>query len=147
MAGYLLDTDMPSDLVRNPDGAAARPLAAVGEDEVATSVIAAAELRQGAERRGSPRLQERLTALLAELPTPLSPSAGAVCGRFRTALEATGTSVGGDDLLFAAHALASERTMVTTDRREFGRVDGRAVEDWLQGPELGPPVAPPPIST
>ena len=134
MTGYLLDTNVLSDLMRDPSGPAAQRLRAVGEDAVATSVVVAGELRYGAARRGSPRLTERVEALLAELPVlPLAPPADAAYARLRAALEEAGTPIGGNDLLIAAHALALGRTVVTANLREFGRVDGLAVENWSAG--------------
>ena len=132
MTVYLLDTNVLSDLVRNPAGALARRIAQVGEDAVATSVIVASELRYGAAKRGAPRLTERVEALLAEMPVlPMAPPADAAYGRLRAALEAAGTPIGGNDMLIAAHALATGRTVVTANVGEFGRVKGLAVENWL----------------
>ncbi|MDB2408003.1 type II toxin-antitoxin system VapC family toxin [Jannaschia sp.] len=133
MTGYLLDTNILSDLIRTPNGAVARRLAEVGESRVATSVIVAAELRYGALRKGSPRLTARVEALLAEIAVlPFEPPADAAYGGIRSALEAVGTPIGGNDLLIAAHALSLERTMVTANRREFERVNGLTVENWLE---------------
>jgi tRNA(fMet)-specific endonuclease VapC len=132
VTGYLLDTNVLSDLIRNPAGAAARRIAQVGEDAVATSVIVAGELRYGAAKRASPQLTERVEALLAEIPVlPLAPPADAAYGRLRAALEAAGTPIGGNDMLIAAHALALGRTVVTANVGEFGRVEDLAVENWL----------------
>ena len=133
MTGYLLDTNILSDLMRRPAGPAARRLAEVGEDGVATSIVVAAELRYGAARRGSPRLTARVEALLRELPVlAFEPPADARYGALRAALEAAGTSIGGNDMLIAAHALASGRTMVTANRRAFDRVEDLPVENWLE---------------
>ena len=133
MTGYLLDTNILSDLMRRPAGPAARRLAEVGEDGVATSVVVAAELRYGAARLGSPRLTARVEALLRELPVlAFEPPADARYGALRAALEAAGTSIGGNDMLIAAHALASGRTMVTANRRAFDRVEHLPVENWLE---------------
>lgn len=133
MTAYLLDTNILSDLMRSPKGLAAWRLAAVGEDAVATSMIVAGELRYGAARKGSDRLTERVEALLAELPVlPMEPPADAAYGRLRAALEAAGTPIGGNDMLIAAHALALGRIMVTDNVREFARVDGLVVENWLE---------------
>lgn len=51
-------------------------------------------------------------------------------GRIRAELDATGTPIGGMDLLLAAHALALEACVVTANTREFARIDGLAVENW-----------------
>jgi tRNA(fMet)-specific endonuclease VapC len=52
----MLDTNIVSDLIRNPQGMVARRIAKVGEDNICTSVIVAAELRYGSAKSGSKRL-------------------------------------------------------------------------------------------
>src|SRR5207249_7571862 len=64
---YLLDTNIVSDVVRNPRGRVAEHIARVGEAQVCTSIIVAAELRCGATKRGSPRLARQLEAVLGAL--------------------------------------------------------------------------------
>ncbi len=64
---YLLDTYIVSDLVRNPQGRVAQDIREVGEADLCTSVIVAAELRYGAAKRGSPRLTAQLEAVLGAL--------------------------------------------------------------------------------
>ena len=71
---YLLDTNVVSDLVRNPQGKVAQRIRKVGEARVCTSIIVAAELRYGAAKKGSARLREQLEAVLTPLTfCPLSP--------------------------------------------------------------------------
>ena len=130
---YLLDTNIVSDLVRNPQGRAAAKIAEVGEDAVATSIIVAAELRYGATKKASPRLTAQLEAVLGALEvialeTPVDASYGAA----RVALEAAGTPIGANDLLIAAQALALDMIVVTDNEREFARVDGLRLENWLR---------------
>ena len=64
---YLLDTNVVSDLVRNPQGKVAQRIRKVGEGEVCTSIIVAAELRYGAANKGSPRLSSQLEVVLGVL--------------------------------------------------------------------------------
>jgi tRNA(fMet)-specific endonuclease VapC len=129
---YLLDTNMVSDLVRNPQGAIAERIKSVGETEVATSIIAAAELRFGAARRGSKRLTVQLEAVLHVLAVlPLELPADAVYGEIRARLEREGRPMGANDLLIAAHAIAVGFTLVTDDR-DFDRIPDLAVENWLR---------------
>ena len=64
---YLLDTNVVSDLVRNPQGRVAERIRRVGEAQVCTSIIVAAELRYGAAKKGSSRLTSQLDAVLAAL--------------------------------------------------------------------------------
>jgi tRNA(fMet)-specific endonuclease VapC len=130
---YLLDTNIVSDLIRSPHGRAASRIQVVGEALVRTSIIVAAELRFGALRRASARLTARLEAVLGVLEiVPFEAPADAFYGRIRTQLERAGTPIGGNDLLIAAQAVALGDTMVTDNEREFGRVRGLSVENWLR---------------
>ncbi len=47
-------------------------------------------------------------------------------------LEAAGTPIGGNDMLIAAHALATECMLVTANEREFAHIRGLAVDNWLR---------------
>ena len=67
MTRYLLDTNILSDLVRNPQGQIAQQIARVGEAAVFTSIIVAAELRFGAAKRLSGRLTAQLETILGAL--------------------------------------------------------------------------------
>lgn len=131
---YLLDTNIVSDLIRQPQGRAASRIQVVGEALVRTSIIVAAELRFGASKLGSPRLTERLEAVLEVLEVvPFEAPADTVYGQIRARLELAGTPIGGNDLLIAAQAMALGDTVVTDNEREFGRVEGLLVENWLRG--------------
>jgi tRNA(fMet)-specific endonuclease VapC len=130
---YLLDTNIVSDLIRNPHGVVSTHIRAVGEDSVCTSIVVAAELRYGAAKRGSEQLTARLEAILGRLDVlPLEAPADAVYGRLRARLERRGRPIGGNDLLIAAQALALSHTLVTGNEREFARVEGLAMENWLR---------------
>ena len=129
---YLLDTSVVSDLVRNPWGVVAGRAASAGEGTVCTSIIAAAELRFGAVKSGSPKLADRVDLILSALEVlPLEPPADRHYGEIRQALARRGTPIGPNDLLIAAHARALDLTVVTANIREFSRVPGLRVENWL----------------
>lgn len=131
-ARFLLDTNIVSDLVRNPQGRTSAKIAELGEDTVATSIIVAAELRYGAAKKGSQRLAAQLETILAALEIiPLEAPADATYGATRVALEAAGTPIGANDLLIAAQSLALDMVLVTNNEREFGRVRGLKIENWL----------------
>lgn len=68
MSGYLLDTNILSDLIRNPDGKAARHIEAISFRDICTSIIVAGELRYGCIKKGSPRLTEKVETLLSTIP-------------------------------------------------------------------------------
>lgn len=130
---YLLDTNVVSDLVRNPQGKVAQRIRKVGEARVATSIIVAAELRYGATKKGSARLTAQLEAVLSVLVVlPLEPPADAIYASLRADLEEVGTPIGAHDMLIAAHALALGCTLVTDNEKEFARVRGLLRENWLR---------------
>ena len=132
MTRYLLDTNILSDLVRNPQGRAAQRLSDVGGDAVCTSIIVAAELRYGCAKNGSKRLMRAVEAVLGEIVVlPFDVPADAAYGGIRAALEVEGRPIGGNDLLIAAQASALGATLVTANLGEFGRVRGLKVENWL----------------
>ena len=132
MTRYMLDTNIISDLVKNPQGRAARRIAKVGEDNICTSIIVAAELRYGCAKSGSKRLLKSVEDLLDEIPVlPFDVPADAEYGGVRSALEAAGRPIGSNDLLIAAHACALGVTIVTANTEEFKRVRGLSVENWL----------------
>ncbi len=129
---YLLDTNIVSDLIRNPQGRVAEQIRKVGEAQVCTSIIVAAELRYGAAKKGSPRLAAQLEAVLGGLDVlPFEAPADAAYGHIRAKLEQAGTPIGGNDLLIAAQAVALGCTIVTGNDREFIRIGGLHCENWL----------------
>jgi tRNA(fMet)-specific endonuclease VapC len=128
----MLDTNIISDLIRNPQGRAAKRIAKVGEDNICTSIIVAAELRYGCTKSGSTRLLKAVEELLGEIEVlPLEVPADAAYGGIRSELEAAGKPIGGNDLLIAAHACAVQATIVTANTDEFKRIRGLSVENWL----------------
>ena len=130
---YLLDTNIVSDLVRNPQGRVTQRIREVGEAQVCTSIIVAAELRYGATKRASPRLTAQLEAVLGALEVlPFEAPADAAYGRLRARLERTGRPIGGNDLLIAAQVVACGHTIVTDNEREFNRIDDLPCENWLR---------------
>lgn len=133
MTHYLLDTNVISDLIRNPQGRIAAKIAEVGERTICTSIIVAAELRYGALRRRSARLAAQLEKVLGALDVfPFAAPAEHAYGALRCRLESAGTPIGANDLLIAAHALALGHVLVTDNVREFSRVEGLKLENWLR---------------
>jgi tRNA(fMet)-specific endonuclease VapC len=129
---YLLDTNIISDLIRNPQGKAAKRIAKIGENNVCTSIIVAAELRYGCAKSGSERLLKAVEDLLGEMAVlPFDVPADVEYGSIRAELEAAGKPIGSNDLLIAAHAAATGATIVTANAGEFKRIRGLKVENWL----------------
>lgn len=129
---YLLDTNVVSDLVRRPQGPVAERIGVVGENEVATSIIVAAELRFGAAQKRSERLTSQLEAILRVLEVlPFDAPCDRVYGEIRARAERAGRPIGANDLLIAAQAISGGLTLVTADR-EFDRLPELTTENWLR---------------
>ena len=130
---YLLDTNILSHLIRQPQGPVAVRIEAVGEENVCTSVIVACELRYGAATRSSRKLTRQIEAVLGALTImPLESNVERVYAAIRVALERKGALVGAHDMLIAAHARALDAVCVTDNATEFARVPTLKVENWLR---------------
>lgn len=130
---YLLDTNIVSDLVRHPQGRVAEHIREIGETQVCTSIIVAAELRYGAAKKASPRLTAQLKAVLNALDiVSFEAPADTTYGMLRIRLEAAGQPIGGNDLLIAAQAVTFGYILVTDNEREFTRIEELRVENWLR---------------
>lgn len=130
---YLLDTNIISDLLKNPHGKVARRIEKVGESRVCTSIIVAAELRFGAAKKGSARLTAQLGAVLAAIEVvPFEAPADKTYGTIRSRLEKSGRPIGANDLLIASQAASLGYTIVTDNEAEFSHVENLRCENWLR---------------
>lgn len=129
---FLLDTNIISDLVRNPSGLAAQRIAQVGEDSVATSVVVAGELLYGCAKKGSDKLTKRVEAILDVMEIlPLSPEVAVHYGGIRASLEKRGVPICQNDLWIAAQAVGAKAILVTANVSEFERIDSLPLENWI----------------
>ena len=130
---FMLDTNIISDMIRNPAGKAASAMVREGDAAVCTSIVVASELRYGCARKGSAKLLKKVEDLLAEIPVlPLDVPVDAEYGALRTELEAVGQPIGHNDLFIAAHACALGAILVTANIGEFTRIPKLKVENWLE---------------
>lgn len=133
---YLLDTNIISDMVKNPDGSAtqraAAALARAGEGAtLATSVVVQCELLYGLAKRPARRVELAVQAQLDLLEVlPLDATVAPRYAALRAQLEAAGTPIGPNDALIAAHALTLGAVLISADA-EFTRVPGLRTENWL----------------
>jgi tRNA(fMet)-specific endonuclease VapC len=101
--------------------------------DAAMSVITHGELVYGAERsqerERSLKAVGELTSLLPVLALPEESSTE--YGRMRAELERRGASIGNNDLWIAAHAKAAGLILVTNNEKEFRRIGGLLVENWV----------------
>ncbi len=133
---YLLDTDTLSNLIKRvPSQNLAARLTSVPVDLQFTSSITLAELIYGAQRLGNGRAQllARIeNTVLTNLPVlPFDADAARRYGQVRATLERRGAPIGDADLRIAAIALSRGLIVVTGNVREFQRVPGLQVENWL----------------
>lgn len=128
----MLDTNIVSELARNPQGHISERIAEVGPDAICVSIIVAAELRFGCAKKGSAKLSAQIDAILESMPVlALDVPVDAEYGRIRDELESAGTPIGPNDMLIAAHALTLGAVIVTANFREFNRVRGLSVQNWI----------------
>lgn len=130
---YLLDTNICIYTLSGRHADLAERIDRLESGTALISVIVYGELMYGIAKSRRPNdARQRLTVLLqrvavAELPT----AAAARYGGIRAALERGGMPIGANDLWIAAHARAADLTLVTNNEREFRRVPGLKVENWV----------------
>lgn len=135
MIRFLLDTDFCIELIRGRAPAVLSRLRRRKVGTIGISAITLAELQFGVARSTDPA---KNTIALAHFCAPLEicpfdHEAASAYGPIRAALAQVGTPIGPLDTLIAAHAVALEVTVVTNNEREFRRVPGLRVENWLKG--------------
>ncbi len=130
---YMLDTSICIFALRQGPVEVVERLHALSPSEVVVSSITVSELEYGASKSSSPARNRAVVArFLAPLDTAaFDDRAAAVYGHIRATLERRGTPIGPLDFLIAAHALSLGCTLVTHNTREFRRVPGLTVEDWV----------------
>jgi tRNA(fMet)-specific endonuclease VapC len=130
---YLLDTNICIALIRQRPAGLLQRLTALEPGEVGLSSITLAELIYGAAK--SFQTEQNLAAL-EQFLLPLElvnfdESAATAYGQIRAGLEREGKVIGSMDMLIAAHALSLNTILVTNNIKEFGRVSGLLLEDWI----------------
>ena len=131
---YLLDTDTFSALARGRHADLESRVREVGIESLAISVVTEGEVRYGQACRPLPELlSSRIDALLGGLHRlPLDGAVVAPYAALRAGLRRLGQPIGPNDAWIAAHALARKLILVTNNEREFRRVPGLTVENWLR---------------
>lgn len=130
---YLLDTNICIYITKHNPPLVRERFARHAASELTMSVITLGELRFGAEKS---QARERAIASIQTLEhllqvVSIPPSAGEHYGQIRAALQKSGQPIGNNDLWIAAHARAEGWILVTNNEREFQRVPGLQVENWV----------------
>jgi tRNA(fMet)-specific endonuclease VapC len=130
---YLLDTNTISHLSSDPHGSVKQQIEQHGVENIVTSVIVAGEIEFGLELKRSERLRRNMEAILRAIRVePLEEAVRFQYGLLRAELKRQGAPIGPNDLWIAAHALNLGAVLVTDNEREFSRVPGLKVENWLR---------------
>ena len=130
---YLLDTNICIAIIKKCPLEVKEKMVQTAVGEVAISSIVLAELWYGVEL--SEKQAENRAALddflqyVVVMDWP--ESAGLEYGKIRARLKKMGTPIGANDLLIAAHSLALDAILVSDNTREFSRVPGLKLENWL----------------
>ena len=132
----MLDTDILVYFINRKPGfeRIARRMSGRSPGEVRLSAITLAELTFGIEN-GAFRSEDgkTLAGLLGFLQVDDFPGGAAQdYGEIRVALERSGRKIGPNDLLISAHARHLGAVLVTNNEREFRRVPGLSVQNWLK---------------
>lgn len=129
---YLLDTNTCIYIINRRPPAVFERFEALAVGELGISSITGAELSFGVDKSGSVRNRQALDKFLVPLEICVfDESAMRQHGAVRSQLERQGTPIGALDTLIAAHALALGCVLVTNNVREFRRVTGLALDNWV----------------
>lgn len=130
---YLLDTNICIYIIKQKPSIVLARLQKVKVNEIGISVITLAELEYGVAKSGFPE-RNKLALIQFLVPfeiSPFSETAAAIYGRIRSDLEKKGQIIGPYDLLIGAQALSENLTLVTNNEREFQRIPGLMIENWV----------------
>ncbi len=132
-ARFLLDTNICIHIRRQRPPEVLARFQRLKPGEAVLSVITYGELIYGAEKsKFREQAIGQLTELAGLVPVMALPSrAGEFYGAIRAALEIKGEMIGNNDLWIAAHAKAAALTLVTNNEREFRRIPGLKIQNWV----------------
>jgi tRNA(fMet)-specific endonuclease VapC len=134
---YMLDTNICIYTIKHKPESVINNFMSHKPEDLCISSITYAELMHGVEKSQAVE-KNRLAILLFLSPITIlnfGDKAAGEYGRVRAALERKGTPIGPLDMLIAGHAKSEGLILVTNNTREFKRVDGLALEDWVQNSE------------
>lgn len=129
---YLLDTNICSYIINNKPPHVFEKFKEFQLGQLGISSITASELAFGVEKSGSQRNKQALNKFLAPLEVlPYDEHAIWHYAQLRHQLQSTGQPIGSLDMLIAAHALSLNAILVSNNSKEFQRVKGLIVENWV----------------
>jgi tRNA(fMet)-specific endonuclease VapC len=129
---FLLDTNIMIAMSKQRPGLAER-LEGIPAAAVVLSSVVVAEIEYGIAKSGRRQHNRRVfdTLLAGFQVLPFDAAAARLYGPIRADLEKRGRLIGPYDLMIAAHARSVQAVLVTDNTKEFGRVAGLKIENWL----------------
>jgi tRNA(fMet)-specific endonuclease VapC len=136
---YILDTDICSYLMKRSQPVLIERVRAFAPRDLKVSVITLFELEYGIQRSDRPDPLRRVVRAFLENVELLdwTESAAREAGAVRAELAAAGSPIGAYDLQIAGHARSLGATLVTNNLREFSRVPGLSLADWVNETDSG----------
>jgi len=130
---YMLDKNIIAYIRNQHPETVLRQFAKYQPDDLCISVISLAELEYGVFRSSRPEQnRQALMVLLSRIAIiPFDIAAAREYGQIRDDLTKKGTLIGENNLFIAAHARSLGLTLITNNTREFERVEGLKVENWV----------------
>lgn len=131
---YLLDTNICSYILKNRPVSVKLKFDEVGAEQLCISSVVLAELYYGAARHPkSVIIRKEIDDFVSRLlVVAWDEQAANHYGAIRATLEKAGTPVGAMDMMIAAHARSMGAALVTNNQREFERIDGLVVQNWVE---------------
>jgi tRNA(fMet)-specific endonuclease VapC len=129
----MLDTNICIAIIKQKPADILQKFSAYQVGDICISSVTLAELRYGVAKS---QYQEKNQAALDEFILPLEvahfdEAAALVYGALRASLEKQGTPIGALDTMIGAHTLSLNLTLVTNNIKEFNRIIGLKVIDWI----------------
>lgn len=130
---FLLDTNICIYAINGRHPRLTKKLLSVHPSEILVSSITVGEMEYGAAKsHWGERTRQIMHAFLANYDTlPFTEQDAALFGAFRAQLEGAGITIGVLDVMIAAQGIANNLTVVTHNTREFIRIPGIKLEDWV----------------
>jgi tRNA(fMet)-specific endonuclease VapC len=130
---YLLDTNICIYIAKQKPISVLQQFEKIAMGEAAMSIVTYAELLYGAEKSLYPEKTKEVLIELSTLipPLPLAINIGEYYAKTRAVLEKQGKLIGNNDLWISSHALALNVILITNNVKEFSRVSGLKVENWV----------------
>jgi len=130
---YMLDTNICSYIIRDNPKYVFEKLKEVELDHtVALSSIVVSELLYGASKKASPKLLKVVNMFIEQFTIyDYNKASAKAYANIRTTLEKKGQVIGVHDMLISAHALSLNAVIVTNNTKEFERVKGLCLENWV----------------